>query len=86
MQLEGILQSNLELQHPLLGLRLSFLPSSWPQRIKGFSDTESKVAFDSGHTSWRAAKEVRMWEHLPVLRSVPAAASLVAAGQDLALS
>lgn len=51
MHLESILQSNLELQHPLLGLLRSFLPCSWPKGIQWFSDTKSKVALDFSHTN-----------------------------------
>lgn len=60
MHLESIMQGSLALQHPLLGLLLSLLSSSWPQRRKWFSDTKSAVALDFGHTSWRPVEEIRL--------------------------
>lgn len=78
MHLECILQSNLELQHPLLGLLRSFLPCSWPKGIKWFSDTKLKVALDFSHTSvcvcvwgrWFGCDSTGwMWQHLPVQNS-----------------
>lgn len=69
MHWENILQSNSELQPPLLGWLLSLLPSSWPKGIKWFSDTKSKVAFVFGHTSWRPVEGGGMWQHLLVQSS-----------------